>query len=412
KCIGNQRANPLAQPLNGFRCIDGDWAESEPKSMPDGTVTGYCPEKTQCLVNVFGSESSQCIESGNYTASDDNYCENGNWSSRTKLLALKLLNLKSGDFTLFCDDRKNSLNNLQYLTESGEIVSNVLMNLQTNNFCILKSGNKVIAATSISKNIEDIPRNSLNILGITSCSSALVNDGQYHSCDSTNKVWYNKRLKSFIYSEVPITIPSDQNILGSFEGHIGTPFKNIINAIKRLITNPPFDESYVKGIKKFDKLYINQQGSTSIRGSIEGKTFKNAVIQYTGFSSDICRFVGQFNQAKKDVSSGLSCRNEGNTYYVLAQGSQLSNIDPESVWPDLTSKLRSSGSTSVSTGSCFDNIKNQDETGVDCGGACKSCISNQNICQNAQNGDLCGGLDIAYTSGYKNACCKEFKLCC
>ena len=39
-------------------------------------------------------------------------------------------------------------------------------------------------------------------------------------------------------------------------------------------------------------------------------------------------------------------------------------------------------------------------------------VSSQNICQNAQNNDLCDGLDIVYGVGYKTACCSEYSLCC
>jgi len=41
-----------------------------------------------------------------------------------------------------------------------------------------------------------------------------------------------------------------------------------------------------------------------------------------------------------------------------------------------------------------------------------SSFSNFNTCQNAQNNGLCDGLDIAYGSGYKAACCGEHNLCC
>ena len=335
KCTENQRGNPAAQPINGLRCIDGEWAQSELKFNPDDSTSGFCPKKTQCLVNVFGkNESAQCIDSEQYV--EDNYCENGNWTSRTKFLALKLLKIKSGDYTVFCDDRENALNNLQYLTVSNEIVASILTSIQTNNFCVLKSGSKIIAATSINKNLEDVPSNNLNIFGVTSCNNALIDDGQYHSCDSTNKVWFNKRLKSFIYSSTAITVPSEEE-LPSFIKNI---IKNIIDSIKRLVTTPPFDESYLKGVKKFNKLFMAEEAGKSVRGSIEGKNIKNAVVQYTGFDTDICNFVDKFNEAKKDVSSGISCKKEGNNYYVLAQGSQLSNLDPDSIWPDLTSKLR------------------------------------------------------------------------
>ncbi|MEK9195533.1 MAG: hypothetical protein AAB975_04095, partial [Patescibacteria group bacterium] len=227
-CVENQANKPLVQPIEGFRCINGQWTTAEPKLSPDETIAGFCPKPTQCLVNVFASKD-QCIDSGQYTG--DNYCENGNWSSRTKLLALKLLKLKTGDYTLFCDSRENTLNNLKYLTESKELVANVLTNIQTNNFCILKTANKVVAATSINKDVETIG-SSLDIFGVTSCNDALIDDSQYHPCDNTNRVWYNKNLKSLIYSVTPITIPAEADQLGSFEEFILNPIKSIIAAIK------------------------------------------------------------------------------------------------------------------------------------------------------------------------------------
>ena len=39
-------------------------------------------------------------------------------------------------------------------------------------------------------------------------------------------------------------------------------------------------------------------------------------------------------------------------------------------------------------------------------------VSSKNICQNAQENDLCDGLDIVYGAGYKAACCGEYSLCC
>ena len=154
-------------------------------------------------------------------------------------------------------------------------------------------------------------------------------------------MWFNKKLKSFIYSTTAISVPSDQL---PFDDSILNSIKNIINSIKRLVTTPPFDESYVKGIKRFDRLYMNQQGGKSIQASMEGQSkfpfFKNSVIEYSSFDTDICKFLEQFSQVKGDVSSGISCKKEGSNYYVLAQGSQFTTINPEQIWPDLTSKLR------------------------------------------------------------------------
>lgn len=39
-------------------------------------------------------------------------------------------------------------------------------------------------------------------------------------------------------------------------------------------------------------------------------------------------------------------------------------------------------------------------------------ITDMNICQNAQTNGFCDGLDLIYGEGYKDACCKEYTLCC
>ena len=46
------------------------------------------------------------------------------------------------------------------------------------------------------------------------------------------------------------------------------------------------------------------------------------------------------------------------------------------------------------------------------GGQLPSTFSDSGICQNAQYGGLCAGLDIAYGVGYQAACCSEHGLCC
>ena len=176
------------------------------------------------------------------------------------------------------------------------------------------------------------------MLGVDDCDAALkIDDGQYHPCDATNKVWFNKRLKSFIYSTQAINVPSEEP---SSEDFIKNSIRQTIEAIRRLITSPPFDESYVNGIRKFDKIYMLQQGNIAIKGAIEGTSFKNAVIQYDNLQDDICSLVEEFSQAQEDASSGISCKKEGSNYYVLVQGSQFTNINPNEIWPDLTSKLR------------------------------------------------------------------------
>lgn len=307
------------------------------KYTPDGDGSGYCDEDSQCLLNPNAKEGEQCINSGQY--SDDNYCGNGDWTTRTKLLALKLLKLKSSDYVLFCDSKENALNNIQYLTDANEAASSSLASLQSNNFCVLKNRDKTIGAVSINKDLGTAAAQSVKVFGIADCSGGLANDGHYHACDSTNKVWYNKKLQSVIFGSGAITISSDQES-STFLGNL---IQLITSSLKRLLTKPPyppFDDSYLNGIKKFDRLYVSQQGSKSIIGSIEGKNFKNMLIEYNGVGTDVCSFIDRYNNKNNDTLSGISCKKEGSIYYVLGQGSQLTNLDPSNLWQDLTSKLR------------------------------------------------------------------------
>ncbi|MBI1934908.1 hypothetical protein HYS31_00560 [Candidatus Woesearchaeota archaeon] len=339
-CIDSQRNSPNAKPFGdtNLRCIDGQWIELGIKYTPDGEKTGFCPSDTECLVNPDAQATDKCIPSGNYTI--DNYCDKGNWSSRTKLLALKMLEMKGNDFILFCDTRENVLNTLEIVAESGGAVADTFSSLQTNNFCIIKSGARIIAATSINRNLESAAGGSLNIFGVTGCSSGLIDDGQYHACDSSRKVWYNKRLKSLIYSSSAIQVPPQ----GTLAEALNSIIRGIIDSIRRLIT-PPIDNSYssnfLKGIKKFDRLYLAKQGTQTISAFIEGKSpnTKSASLEYKGIGFDICSFMSQYSQSKGS-SSGISCRKSGNDYYVLVQGSEFTSIDPDSIWQDLTSKLR------------------------------------------------------------------------
>ena len=39
-------------------------------------------------------------------------------------------------------------------------------------------------------------------------------------------------------------------------------------------------------------------------------------------------------------------------------------------------------------------------------------VTDQIICQNAQNNNLCNGLDLTYGEGYQTICCSEHNLCC
>ncbi|MBI2557975.1 hypothetical protein HYW20_01525 [Candidatus Woesearchaeota archaeon] len=343
-CIGNQLANPSSPPTNGSRCINGEWLPAEKKDCPDGRPCGFCSISSQCISDIPKGTPLHCIEPDTYI--DDNFCDNGTWTTRTMLVASTLLGLKDsmtgGDYTLFCDNKENTLNKLQYLTSTNDAVLSLITDLNTNNFCVLQTSGKIVIGSSLNKDFELVLPKTLNLFGIKNCNSGLAADGRYHSCDLTNKVWNNKKLKSIIFSPSAIVVPQQQDPswTAEFTAFIKNQIRDVIEAIKRLVQQPPYDESYSIGLKRFDRLYMTQQGSKSIIGSVEGTSFKNMVIRYSGFEDDICGFVESYDRAIKDFASGITCQKEGNQYYVLAQGTQFTNINPQAIFLDLTSKLR------------------------------------------------------------------------
>ena len=57
-------------------------------------------------------------------------------------------------------------------------------------------------------------------------------------------------------------------------------------------------------------------------------------------------------------------------------------------------------------------IRLQEEVVAKCQEEVEEKQTDYNICNNAANGGLCGGLDITYGDGYENLCCEEHGLCC
>ena len=102
--------------------------------------SSFCIEDNQCLVDPNGNFEDnnnpeldpQCITDGQYI--NDNYCENGIWTSRTKYIALQFLDIARGnDYTIFCDEAQKTLNELKYVIGETELVENLVVNQNINN---------------------------------------------------------------------------------------------------------------------------------------------------------------------------------------------------------------------------------------------------------------------------------------
>ncbi|MBS3102048.1 hypothetical protein J4458_01210, partial [Candidatus Woesearchaeota archaeon] len=175
----------------------------------------------------------------------------------------------------------------------------------------------------------------LSLLGISSCNEA--NDNNYNPCDNSKKAWYNKDLKTVIYSKDAIDL-RPLNFFESFADLLKRPFESILNILRANVR--PSDNSFISELKKFDRLYLSRVNNKAVRGTMEGLQFKNIVLEYNNFQTDICAFIREYNRTITPDASGIWCSKSGNNYHVLAQGSFGTNLKPDTIWTDLTSSLR------------------------------------------------------------------------
>ncbi|MFC1648783.1 hypothetical protein ACFL1B_04970 [Nanoarchaeota archaeon] len=91
--------------FKNYWCENGTWGTPHSRCTPDGMQCGWCAEPTSCLIHL-GFQG--CIGTGEWKG--DFYCDAGNWTTRTRILAEKLLQIANGrDFKLQCDSSENTL---------------------------------------------------------------------------------------------------------------------------------------------------------------------------------------------------------------------------------------------------------------------------------------------------------------
>ncbi len=335
---------------------------------------GYCMDGSQCWT------SAGCKDNGWYTNEErgyfsvgnemtDRFCENGNWSTRTKLIALELLNFvkDKGDYTLFCDTNKNALN---FYTDSWKPI-----NEDTNNFCVLvyKENNdadvekKVAVGTSLNKPIEAIKQVLLNegvLKGDTTlsiCTDAPATEdsvyGTYVNCDGSTdveeqKLWYNAKTESLIYSAHGINLQSTTIVFADFMNLLFNPIMAFTDIVINIIrpqttespTNIPVPVEYwdLFQSKDFKTVYLEESGDMTVRGIIEQTTRgkKYLAIDYENSPVDICSAISLYN---KKIGGEFTCQptinNSVLTYRIASETTDM--IVGFKVWKEITAKIRS-----------------------------------------------------------------------
>jgi len=375
--------NPLIQGDNIWRCLDGNWSLSIKRYTWDYSQSGFCPTTTQCLVDPTGDASfnnqpekydptivdiPQCIETGQFI--EDHFCFNGTWSSRTKLIALQLLDIanKTGDidnYTLFCDNYKNTLADYDYLAIEeyirGKLVARPPISAYTcsdrinyvmpcvNNFCVLKfkdrsSGEqKVVFGTSLNKPINDPDFSFLRTLDqpTSYCNSLIGTKLGFRKCNNNPNIWYADALNSVIFSRTGVIV-GDVNIIDAFLRLLFNPITSIINYVVDVIapraqpSGALIDYNFTRNVRDFNQLYVNRLLDISIKGIIEEPELdkKFVTINYADVPDDICLAVGIYDRAHPPAGD-ISCTKEGDVYYIISDKEIAFDL-----WTDLTSQLR------------------------------------------------------------------------
>jgi len=315
---------------NGYRCINGSWKFSRAKFTPLFDGAGYCLDDSQCFIGGLSPDAAiACVDSGEYKKysgvdSDQPveyfYCQDGNWTTRTKEIALQMLNMANrsvdNDYTIFCDKFDRSLNPDETLSYYRDYVGDNIVTLLTsgivNEFCVMVLNGQVIAGVSLN-NIEvnetleegeegcvkggwacltpgncdpetecllDVPpdfvaqrKSFLQMLkgpdANTYCDVVLsdpaLSDGKYHACDNRD-VYYNPKLKSVIFSrptEPHQDVPFEEvkTFIEVIFDYLKQVLRSILDiaGIPRPVTEMVQEEQldFVQNAGSFDKLYVS-----------------------------------------------------------------------------------------------------------------------------------------------------------
>jgi|GEM_PF-5261948 len=368
----------------GYRCEGGNWIKRTKRYTWDYSASGYCPTETQCLVSPSGNATSnnepglyystsqpqpQCIESGQYltkytSPQGEYYCESGIWSTRTKQIALHLLNytneISPTEYRLFCGTAHETLNQPAVLSNyiSSTSCSNGTRGVPcVNNFCVLETPQGIAWGVSLNNRVNDESKSflsnpqGLNINPPTACDNALSGTG-YTQCSGDERLWYNPELNSLLF--IPAGEVKPFSLLDFFEGFIEAPLDTLKDFVFDRLHNPDSpgnDFSFFNNTHAFGKIYAAREGSQRIFAFYEQniQVTESKKADYLGIlyenvdlGSDPCTTL-----LKTDITNapraGVACSSTPNQINIITDVHQISPSAPNTinaVWRDLTAKLR------------------------------------------------------------------------
>ncbi|MBN2420797.1 DUF4215 domain-containing protein [Candidatus Woesearchaeota archaeon] len=369
--------NPKKPPIfmtygeTGLRCgRDGEWHIASLKPDYYMEDTGYCTSETDCYVDA----THPCLVSGNwsYEGGKDRMCMDGDWTTRTKYVAAKLLEYAEGfdEYSLYCDSAENAMD--ETIMAGEKSIDFNLINSEssygylftgdyTNNICVLRFGSNVIVGTSLNLPINDTIYPVYRVFGFNNSEEMIVKDKKVDDYETTDddgkerieKIYSSTRSGELFYSSgkqvmfysVSDVPEIDATWFESILDFVSHPIFSLGNAVSGIFAGSghvPLET--LEKYQDFDKLYVAKKGSKIILGvnemkydAAEGELLTSMAIQYTGFDSDVCLAVAG-REKDLNVECTTATTNGIKTDTIFAAEPDESFFD--NVWPDLTAKTR------------------------------------------------------------------------
>lgn len=373
-----------------YRCVAGEWTAAPIKKDWFQDKWGFCSNEKQCFVvpsedatadatyeNFVDGEIPSCINDKEYIY--DHYCDQGNWTTRTKFVAKELLKTVEEDdeYILYCTTPQEALISLDYqdkfiLGEVAEIIqtdeSSLFAgepgqkqetacltlpenarkliskeeNTCVNNVCLLLHEDEPVAfATSLNKDTTDNIDSFLNVFGVSpeSVTDSCTGTGDFVECDFIDfneNIYYSPELNAIIYSKEELAFGE------TFFGKVKTFFKEFLGLEDEFAKK---HKEFVNDVQNFRNLYLLNKGDKKVRAvkEIISDKKQTLVAEYEGFDTPVCEYVrnievpsiselGVFGQLLgKDK---IVCTHENGTQKVVA----IEGINY--LWPMMTGKLR------------------------------------------------------------------------
>ena len=276
------------------------------------------------------------------------------WATRTKLIALQLINFaksKNVDFSVYCDKYDKILNEANYDVSGGR-VSAMFSDYRCldqqypcfNHVCTLEYGGNIAFGISLNSPIDDSTDSFLLTMNASPdlCDAVPLTSTNFRRCGSSD-FFYNPSIESIIYAPAAQVTAIPYVDFAAANTQI---IKPELDTIKDYVENE-YNLPFFSHTPLFNRIYYSETGNKKVFSFLEiDQTFayhNYFGVNYQGYSfgSYPCTDLFEYSESI-DGDLDIYCDNQpsSNDFILIGVktlGSPDGMID---LWQDLSSKLR------------------------------------------------------------------------